>query len=83
MVAESEEAVMRGVLLLSIALLCTALAQPGNAVVKSGAQEIGVGRAMAQNAQKCPPGSWWIREGYQRKGKWKPGHCSKVTTRSS
>ena len=76
---------MRGLLLLSIALCCTGFALPAHAVVAPGKHEIGTGQAtirIAQN-QKCPPGSWWMPDGYQRKGKWKPGHCSKVTTRSS
>jgi hypothetical protein len=69
---------MRGALLLSIALCCTAFALPANAVVTAPAPAVGAGHAIVGVAQRCPPGSWWIPEGYQRKGKWKPAHCSKV-----
>lgn len=74
---------MRAPLLLSIGLFCIAFAVPANAVVPVGKHQAGARQAVVPIAQKCPPGSWWIPEGYQRKGKWKPGHCSKVTTRSS
>jgi uncharacterized low-complexity protein len=77
----SKEAAMRSALLLSVALGCAAFALPAKAATK--AQEAVMGQAIAQNAQRCPPGSWWIPEGYQRKGKWKPAHCSKVVTRSN
>ncbi len=70
---------MRIGLLLSIALCCAAVALPANA---SNGDRQGFLAAQAA-APRCPPGSWWVPEGYQRKGKWKPGHCSKVTTRSS
>jgi hypothetical protein len=76
---------MRGLLLLSIGLFCIAFVLPANAVVTISKHQGGAGQAairIAQN-QRCPPGSWWIPEGYQRKGKWKPGHCSKVTGRSN
>jgi hypothetical protein len=79
----SEEAAMRGTLLLSVALGCAGFALPAKAVIEAGAQATVPRQAIAQNAQRCPPGSWWIPEGYQRKGKWKPAHCSKVATRSS
>jgi hypothetical protein len=79
----SKEAAMRSALLLSVALGCAAFALPTEAAFKAGAQATVTGQAIAQNAQRCPPGSWWIPEGYQRKGKWKPAHCSKVVTRSS
>jgi len=69
---------MRGALLLPIALCCTALL-PANAVMTGDKPEIGAGQAIIGIAQRCPPGSWWIPEGYQRKGKWTPAHCSKVT----
>jgi hypothetical protein len=70
---------MRIALLLSIALCCAAFALPANAASGDRA-----GFLAAQAAtQKCPPGSWWIPEGYQWKGKWKAAHCSKVTARSS
>ena len=78
----SKEAAMRSALLLSVVLGCAAFAPPAKAAIKAGAQET-VTQAIAQNAQRCPPGSWWIPEGYQRKGKWKPAHCSKVVTRSN
>jgi hypothetical protein len=69
---------MRIALLLSIALCCAAFAVPANAAAdKPG---VGTGQSVAP---RCPPGSWWVPEGYQRKGKWKPGHCSRVTARSS
>ena len=74
---------MRGPLLLSIALLCIAFAIPADAGVTPGKYEFAAGQAMMAAAPKCPPGSWWIPEGYQRKGKWKPGHCSKVVNRPS
>ena len=74
---------MRGLLLLSIGLFCIALAPAANAIVSVSKHQGGAGPAVSRIAQKCPPGSWWMPEGYQRKGKWKPGHCSKVTTRSS
>ena len=78
---------MRGALLLSTALCCAVFALPADAVVVTpGKHQLGAGQAIIKIAQpqKCPPGSWWIPEGYQRKGKWKPGHCSKVVvTRSS
>jgi hypothetical protein len=71
---------MRIALLLSIALCCGAFALPANAAVMPN----GPGFLAAQAVtQRCPPGSWWIPEGYQWKGKWKAAHCSKVTTRSS
>lgn len=69
---------MRVALLLSIPLLCAAFALPANAA--SGDQ---AGFAAEQAAAaRCPPGSWWLPEGYQWKGKWRAAHCSKVTTRS-
>jgi hypothetical protein len=74
---------MRGPLLLSIALGWIVFAPQASAAAAAGKYEFGAGRAMMTAAPKCPPGSWWIPEGYQRKGKWKPGHCSKVATRSS
>jgi hypothetical protein len=77
-----EEAVMRSALLLSIALGCIVFALPANAV-PPGKHQADARQPIIKIAQKCPPGSWWIPEGYQRKGKWKPGHCSKVTTRSN
>jgi hypothetical protein len=70
---------MRIALLLSIALCCAAFAVPANAA-NSDRPGVGAGQSAAP---RCPPGSWWVPEGYQRKGKWKPGHCSRVTTRSS
>ncbi len=70
---------MRIALLLSIALACAAFVLPANA---ANGDRPGFLAAQAA-APRCPPGSWWVPEGYQRKGKWKPGHCSKVTTRSS
>ena len=79
----SKEAAMRSALLLSVALGCAAFALPAKAAVKAGSQEAVTGQVIAQKVQRCPPGSWWIPEGYQRKGKWKAAHCSKVTTRSS
>jgi hypothetical protein len=74
---------MRGLLLFPIALLDIAFAIPADAGVTSSKYEFGAGQAMMTAAPKCPPGSWWIPEGYQRKGKWKPGHCSKVVNRPS
>ena len=77
---------MRGALLLFTALCCAVFALPADAVVVTpGKHQLGAGQAIIKIAQpqKCPHGSWWIPEGYQRKGKWKPGHCSKVVTRSS
>jgi hypothetical protein len=70
---------MRGALLLPIALCCTAFILPANAVMTGNKPEIGAPQAIIGITQRCPPGSWWIPEGYQRKGKWKPAHCSKVT----
>jgi hypothetical protein len=70
---------VRGALLLSIILCCTTFVRPANAVVTAPDREVGAGQAIIGIAQRCPPGSWWIPEGYQRKGKWKPAHCSKVT----
>jgi hypothetical protein len=70
---------MRGALVLPIALCCTAFMLPANAVMTGNKPEIGAPQAIIRIAQRCPPGSWWIPEGYQRKGKWKPAHCSKVT----
>ena len=70
---------MRGALLLPIALCCTAFMLPANAVMTGNKPEVGAGQAIIGIAQRCPPGSWWIPEGYQREGKWKPAHCSKVT----
>ena len=69
---------MRLALLLSLALCCTAFAVPANVVLVSG-KKASAGDPVIGIAQRCPPGSWWIPEGYQRKGKWKPAHCSKVT----
>ena len=73
---------MRGALLLPIALCCTAFMLPANAVMTGDKPEIAAPQAIIGIAQRCPPGSWWIPEGYQRKGKWKPAHCSKVTRSS-
>jgi hypothetical protein len=70
---------MRGTLLLSIGVCCTAFILPANAVVTAPDRGVGAGHAIIGVAQRGPPGSWWIPEGYQRKGKWKPAHCSKVT----
>ena len=70
---------MRIGLLLSMALCCAGFALPANA---ANGDRQGFVAAQAANP-RCPPGSWWIPEGYQRKGKWKAAHCSKVTTRSS
>jgi hypothetical protein len=74
---------MRAPLLLSIGLFCVAFAQPANSIVPISKAQTDARQPIIKIAQRCPPGSWWIPEGYQRKGKWKPGHCSKVTTRSS
>ena len=70
---------MRVALLLSIPLLCAAFTLPANAAGTSDQPGFLVAQAAAP---KCPPGSWWLPEGYQWKGKWKAAHCSKVTTRS-
>jgi len=71
---------MRIALLLSIALCCAVFTVPANAAVTADRPAVGAGQSVAP---KCPPGSWWVPEGYQRKGKWKPAHCSTVTTRSN
>jgi hypothetical protein len=69
---------MRVALLLSIPLLCAAFTLPANA---ANSDQAGFAAEQAA-AARCPPGSWWLPEGYQWKGKWKAAHCSKVTTRS-
>jgi len=71
---------MRIRLLLAIALCCAVFAIPASAATTADRPGSGAGQSVAP---RCPPGSWWVPEGYQRKGKWKPAHCSKVTTRSS
>ena len=75
---------MRIALLLSIALCCAAFTLPANAANAANAANGDRPGFLAVQAaaQRCPPGSWWIPEGYQWKGKWKAAHCSKVTTRS-
>ena len=71
---------MRVALLLSIAVCCAAFAVTANAAATADKPGVGAGQSIAP---RCPPGSWWVPEGYQRKGKWKAGYCSKVTPRSS
>jgi hypothetical protein len=67
---------MRGALLLPIALCCVAFALPANAVMKVDPPEVGARRAIISIAHHCPAGMRWVPAGYQRKGKWKDGHCS-------
>ena len=59
---------MRIRLLLSLALCCAAFAVPANAATADRPGTV-TGQSVAP---RCPPGSWWVPEGYQRKGKWKP-----------
>jgi hypothetical protein len=68
---------MRGALLLPIALCCVAFALPANAMMKVVPPEVGAERAIVPIARHyCPPGTGWVSAGYQRKGRWRPGHCS-------
>jgi hypothetical protein len=67
---------MRGALLLPIALCCVGFALPANAVMKVAPPEVGAARPIITIAHRCPPGMGWVPAGYQRKGKWKDGHCS-------
>ena len=76
---------MRGALLLSTALCCAVFALPANAAITAGNDQVAAARrsSRSRRLKNVHPAPWWIPEGYQRKGKWKPGHCSKVVTGSS
>ena len=67
---------MRVASMLSIGLLCTALAAPANAGVTASGLGPAAGQAIIPIAHSCPPGSRWVAPGYVRKGKWKDGRCS-------
>jgi len=67
---------MRVASMLSIGLLCAALAAPANAGVTASGLGPAAGQAIIPIAHSCPPGSRWVAPGYVRKGKWKDGRCS-------
>jgi len=71
---------MRCALLLPIAICGVAFALPANAVMKLDPGEVGVGRPIIMIAHHCPPGMGWAPAGYQRKGRWRSGHCSSWVT---
>ena len=67
---------MRVASILSIGLCCAAFALPAKAGMMVDRLGPVAGQKIITVADRCPPGTGWVPAGYQRKGKWKDGHCS-------
>jgi len=74
---------MRRALLLPIALCCAAFALPANALVAVDRPEAKPEKPIITIAARCPAGMKWVPAGYQRKGRWRDGHCSSWVARKA
>jgi hypothetical protein len=74
---------MRRALLLPIAMYCTAFALPANALVVVDRPEAKTEKPIITIAARCPAGMKWVPAGYQRKGRWRDGHCSSWVARKA
>ena len=45
-------------------------------IVAGGAPAKSMPPAVAADSHGCPPGSYWVEEGYARHAKWRPAHCA-------
>jgi len=74
---------MRRILLLPIAVCCAAFALPANALVVVDRPEAKPEKPIITIAARCPAGMKWVPAGYQRKGRWRDGHCSSWVARKA
>jgi hypothetical protein len=75
---------MRRISLLAFAICCASFALPANALVVPDRMDAKAEKPIITVAvTHCPPGQRLVPAGYQRKGKWRPRHCSGWVSRGA